>query len=216
MDQNIITALSVAIPAVVASTLGAWVLAWVQGRNSAKQRLDEAVLRRNEKQEDYQRQDVVAARLDASNRAVAKAVVENSNIINVKLDEVHTLVNSAYTAALQAAFEAVQAKLVVLLDSVAFKKEHNIDVNLDVSIDIEATKTKMNELSAAITERLKQDAFAKEEKAKMILAGAQQKSAHIGIDQPLPVTDERTARASERVADAAELQAKATARIAEK
>lgn len=217
MDPILITALSVAIPAVVASTLAPMALAWMQGRNAAKQRIDEANVRGVEKRADYERQDVVAKRLVESNRVVAEAIVENSKITNTKLDEVHALVNSSYTAALQATFEAVQAKLVVLLDSIEFKKEHGIKIEQDVVIDIEATKTKMNELAAAVTERLKQDAIAKEEKAKMILAGIQQKAAIApsAVASPLPVTDERTAIASERVADAAERSADATSRVAD-
>lgn len=215
MDPALITALTVAIPAVIASTVAPAIIVWMNGRNASKQRAEEARLRKEEKDYEYARQDAVAKRLVESNKVIANEVVKSASVVNEKLDEVHVLVNSAYTAALQSAFEAVQAKYVVLQDSMEFKQEHDIPITSDVKADLEATKTKMDELSAAIAERLRKDAETKEAKAKAVLAGAQLKVHRaLGAD-PLPVADERTAVASERVADAAERSADATTRVAD-
>lgn len=216
MDPALITALTVAIPAVIASTIAPAIIVLMNGRNASKQRIEEARVRKEEKEYEYQRQDAVARRLVESNKVIANEVAKSAGIVNEKLDEVHVLVNSAYTAALQSAFEAVQAKYVVLVDSIEFKKEQKIPVTNEIKIDLEATKTKMEELAAAIAERLRKDIETKEAKAKAVLAGAQQKVQRaLGTEPPLPVADERTAVASERVAAAAEKSADATARVAD-
>lgn len=213
MEPALVTALAVVIPAIAASTIAPAILVWMNMRAATRNRAEEAEIRRREKEDDYRRQDEVAKRLVESNRMVASQVARSEQLINVKLDEVHVLVNSAYTAALQSALEAVQAKLVVLLDSAAFKKEHRIKLSSDAMADIEATKIKMNELSTAISERMRQDALVKEEKARLVLAGVQPRQVTSG--QPLPVADERTAVASERSAAAAERSADATSRVAD-
>lgn len=235
MDTPVIIALiTIGVPAFLAAVATPIVVAVIQAKNKRLEADIAAAVRKAEKEEEWRRSDLLEKRAADRAAAVAKRGEETAallisttanvgnlaGIINGKLDEVHALVNSSYTAALQAALEAVQAKLVVLLDSTSFKREHNMVVSPETTADIAATKTKMEELSAAITERMRQDVFAKEARAKALLVGKQEQASN--ITQPLPVADsrtatatERTAAASERVADAAERSADAAARPAE-
>ena len=76
---------------------------------------------RRNKKEDYDRQDVVAAKaaeaailLLAANERVAKTAA----VTNQKLDVIHTLVNSNMTAAMQAELDAINKERA---DALAFK-----------------------------------------------------------------------------------------------
>lgn len=238
MDPTIVIALiTFGVPSVLAAVATPIIVAVIQAKNKRLEAEIAAEVRKEERQEEFVRAQLVEARAAERASLVAKLATDASekivkatfdvrdlaSTINGKMDEVHALVNSSYTAALQAALEAVQAKLVVLLDSVTFKREHRIEVEPEVTADVAATKKKMIELSAAINERMRQDALAKEAKAKDLLVGAQQKATTITGDQPLPVADDRTATAteraataSERVADAAERSADVATKIASK
>jgi hypothetical protein len=169
MEPAVLVALiTIAIPAIAAPIIAAVVSSRSKKAEWARADLLE--------QRQVERAALVAQRAEETSRLLIASSTSMRDIaltIDGKVDEVHALVNSSYTAALQAALEAVQAKLVVLLDSSAFKKEHSMEVSAGMIADITATQTKMDELSTAIQERLKQDAAAKETKAKAILVGAQ-------------------------------------------
>lgn len=238
MDNTvIITLITIGVPAFLVSLVSPIVIAVIQAKNKRLEAELAVKLHQAEREEEWRREDILEKRATERAELVARYAVETSeklisatvevrdlsNNINGKVDEVHALVNSSYTAALQAALEAVQAKLVVLLDSTAFKVEHKMEVSPEITADIIATKIKMQELSDAIGERMRQDALAKEAKAKSILIGKQQQTTTATKDQPLPVADnrtatatERTATASERVADAAERSADAANTIIKK
>lgn len=230
MDHAIILALiTIGVPSFLAAVATPIVVAVVQSKNKRLEAKIAAEERAAEKKAEWERADLLEARATERAAMVAKRAEETSQLlvgatinvrdlataINGKVDDVHALVNSSYTAALQAALEAVQAKLVVLLDSVAFKREHKLEVAPEISTDIAATRTKMEELSAAIAERMRLDALSKEAKAKELLVGAQKGATSITRDQPLPVADNRTATATERTATASERVAAAAERSAD-
>lgn len=175
--------------------------------------------KRQDKEAEWARADLLEQRAADRAAAVAKHVEETTallinstanvgnlaSIINGKVDEIHVLTNSSYTAALQATLAAVRATLAVLLDSAAFKREHLMVVDTETESEIVSTKKKMEELTAIIEERMRQDLHAKEVKAKELLIQQQ-------AQKPLPVADERTATASERTAAASERVADAAER----
>lgn len=230
ISDNVQLALIVAIPPLIAVPITAWVNNWSQRKSKASEndaaekikRL-EAELRKAEKDEDAARarrereEDRLAAQELLSNTAkTANAALATV----VKLEEVHVLVNSNYTAALEATFEALQAKLVVLLDSVAFKKEHGTTPPLETITDIETTKTKIAELRVVIDERRANDKAAsalKKHGPSVILTDSPRSP------KPVPVADNRTAIAAEqtaietrRAADAQVKQADIAERVANK
>lgn len=196
MDAVWIALITIAVPAIAAPIIAAWVAS--RNKHAEWARADELEKRQVERQATVARQVAETSRILIES---SRGVREVAEVINLKVDEVHMLVNSSYTAALQAAHEAVQAKYVVLIDSAAFKKDHNEEISAEMEADIIATKKKMEDLGAAIADRLKQDAEMKEAKAHAILVGA--KTPLVAKDgQPVPVTDDRTATATEGMAEA--------------
>jgi len=69
LESSVQLALIVAIPAIVSPLL----LAWINDRTQRKAKLLEAAIRRQEKLEDYARQDRVATALATNNRIVEQA-----------------------------------------------------------------------------------------------------------------------------------------------
>ncbi len=70
--------------------------------------------RRAEKAEDYARQDAVTRLLLASNERVATQTEQASEVTNGKLDQIHELVNSTLTGAMEGQLLAVEAQLVMV------------------------------------------------------------------------------------------------------
>lgn len=134
--------------------------------------------RRKEKAEDYAREDAVAARLlkaqsetadaivvanEATTRAtreVGKAAAERTQVINGKLDVIHTLVNSQMTAALQAEFDAINLHLIALKEISSLKEEAGRTPSKEASALIKATQIKLDELREVLATRREQDAVA--------------------------------------------------------
>lgn len=225
ISDNVQLALIVALPPLVAVPI----TAWFTNRNLLRakaieadalekaKRLD-AEIRKAEKDEDALRvrrereEDKRAAKelLDQTAKTADAAVATAS-----KMEEVHVLVNSNYTAALEATYEALQAKLVILLESVAFKKASGIDPVQEVLTDIEATKRRVATLRATIDDRLRKDDDTLKLKKKIAESHGQSPVRDPAVNRPLPVADSRTAVASERTATASERVASAAERSAD-
>jgi ABC-type multidrug transport system fused ATPase/permease subunit len=169
-------ALIVAIPAMLSPVL----MAWMTNRN-----------RRQEKQEDYTRQDQVAAtaaesarRLDdnqakaqealrivaAKAEETARLLKENNKaqadaavVTQGQLKQIHTLVNSNMTAAMQGQYDATERELTMMLEVIALKKAAGHEPNIETLALVEATKGKISQLSAAITDRATQAAIVANE-----------------------------------------------------
>jgi hypothetical protein len=101
--------------ALVVAVIGPFLLAWLTGRQ-----------RRQEKQQEWVRQDLVAKRLedrqidiDKGLKEVAKQAKKNAESTDSQLHEIHTLVNSDMTAARQGELIAVEAHLAALARNVA-------------------------------------------------------------------------------------------------
>jgi len=122
--------------------------------------------RRQEKMEDYARQDLVAQRAEEAAKKVAtvaasllvsnERAAEATAVTNGKLDDqkvqlgvIHTLVNSTLSAAKVSELNAYLALLALMQDP----------ANVDAT-QIEATQQKIDELRILVSERAKQTALA--------------------------------------------------------
>jgi hypothetical protein len=94
--------------------------------------------RRQEKKEDYARQDALADKADK------------------KLNAIHILVNSGYDRAMQAELDATKRELVSLLEIVGLKKSAGQEPTIEALAVIDATKNKISELIAAMADRHEQ------------------------------------------------------------
>lgn len=137
MDNSIVVAVIVGGMAVVGQQL--------LSRSNARQR-------REEKQEDWDRQDAVAAKaaeaadlLLAENKKVAATAVQTQR----SLSEIHTLVNSNMTAAMQGQLVALKAQL-ALMERLAGVKSPTYDEKLATAGVI----AQIAELEAALNDRL--------------------------------------------------------------
>lgn len=118
---------------------------------------------RQQKQEDYARQDVVAAKaaeaaelLLASNEKVAKA----AKVTDEKLDVIHTLVNSNMTAAMKSELDAITRELAMMQEVVELKRTAGKEPSTAALSSIESTKDKIKELQVEVAKRLEQDKTA--------------------------------------------------------
>lgn len=138
--------------------------------------------RRQEKFDEYTRQDQVAARVEDAARKLlqrqdevaakaaeaAKLLLANNERVaadaekaNAKLDVIHTLVNSNMTAALQSEMDATTRELAMMREVVELKRAAGSDPTTEVLAAIEATKMKLGELAATLADRLAANEQAK-------------------------------------------------------
>jgi hypothetical protein len=122
--------------------------------------------RRDERREDYARQDAVAEQaaeaarllLESNKRVAATAVITNG-----KLDVIHTLVNSNMTAAMQAELDRTQEVLVMLREVIALNEAAGRAASPETLARIDATERKVGELVAALNDRLTQTRIAQQQ-----------------------------------------------------
>ena len=106
--------------------------------------------RRREKQEDYVRQDLVASRVEQNNREMR----EDQKKSNYKLDQIHDLVNSQFTAALQAEL-AARSHSLELMKSFLRTSDPQDPQQSEFSLEeIRSSEKKIEELKYMIKERL--------------------------------------------------------------
>jgi hypothetical protein len=136
--------------------LGPLLLAWLNGRQ-----------RRAEKREDYARQDEVAERatevakqaqeaatlLVEDNQRVAKAAALATSKTFGKLDEIHTLVNSNMTAAMQAEFDATVRELAMMREVIGLHAAAGRAPSTEAESAVTATESRIAELRAALEDR---------------------------------------------------------------
>ena len=163
--------------AMVTAIFAPWLMASQLNRNARKV-----------KEEDYKRQDEVAARVeqiagrtnakqDESARLAQEAarllLIHNikadeaaeraeasAAVRDAKLDQIHTLVNSNLTAALKDQLDARKAMLALLLETVGTKKEIGAEPSADMMALIDDAQKKVAELEAVMLDRLKQTDMA--------------------------------------------------------
>jgi hypothetical protein len=182
----------VAVVVAMSGTLSPVLLAYLTNKNRHSERL-----------EDYARQDAVAAqaaeaarllveRQDAAAGKAAEAarlllaanerVAKTAAVTNIKLDVIHTLVNSSMTEALQSELRAVtselraiERELAMMVEMGELRRASGGEASPTAVAAIEATreriielKTKIAELTAKLDDRLKQTAVAADQAAAAV------------------------------------------------
>lgn len=167
--------------AITVAVIGPFLLAWLQGRQRTADMHAEAQLRREERAEDYARQDLVAERLTRRNDEVAakaqqvaiqtqtaaQLLLQNNEKVaaatkaaNTKLDVIHTLVNSNMTSALQGQLDAHKAQLVTLRELIALRVTMGQSPDDETSAALLALETRVGALAANLRDRIEQTKIA--------------------------------------------------------
>jgi hypothetical protein len=122
---------------------------------------------------DYQRQDKVAAQVAAASTAALRAAADahqSATVIgehtaatavrlddaNSKLDVIHGLVNSNYSAAMQSQLDALVTSAALMREVVDLKRAGGAEPSQESVIALGDTEAKIAELRAGIADRLKQ------------------------------------------------------------
>ncbi len=108
--------------------------------------------RLKEKQEDWAREDAVAAKAEEAARLLVASnerAATSSEQANNKLDIIHTLVNSNMTSAMEAQLVALQGQLVMMNRLAEIE-----DPTIDEAAAIKAVIAQIAELTAALSDRL--------------------------------------------------------------
>jgi hypothetical protein len=155
----------IALIVAVTSTSGPLLLAWLTNR-----------ARSEDKQEDWARQDAVAAQAAEAAALLLKAnerVAAATDQTNQKLDVIHTLVNSNLTAAMLAELSATEAGLVLMREMVDDRLQRGVQPSPEATARIRNTETRINELRAQVTDRQTQTELAESQlqEAKSSAAG---------------------------------------------
>jgi len=145
LDSAVQLALIVAVPAVISPVMLQLLSSWAANRAKKV----EAEIRKAEREEDYARQDKVAALAAVANKVVAEAAV----VTNTKLDQIHVLVNSNMTEAMQAELNATKREVAMMHEVIELKKASGKDPLPMALKAVEATDKRIAELEAAIAER---------------------------------------------------------------
>jgi Na+-transporting NADH:ubiquinone oxidoreductase subunit NqrC len=128
--------------------------------------------------EDWARQDQVAARVEAvaekaaevgdqvANRveAVASKAAEVAAANTSRLDQIHTLVNSNLTAALQRELDATVVMQVALREVVALKRERGLEPDPESLAVLEDTRRRIEQLTRELEYKVKQTEAAAEQR----------------------------------------------------
>ena len=116
--------------------------------------------RKDERAQDWKRQDEVAARLAAAQQAttarteeVAAAVAESSAATDGKLDQIHTLVNSQLSTALRNELAALVALAALMADVIEIKRAGGLEPTEEALAALELTKARAAELELVLEER---------------------------------------------------------------
>lgn len=138
MNDQVYLALIVAIP----TFLSPLIMAWLTSRNLRKV-----------KEQDWARQDAVAARLKENNESVATLATQSHNQLKV----IHRLVNSTLTAALQARLDANKKALALMHQIIEMNRLSGVEPSTDALADIAASEKEVEDLELNIAERTQQD-----------------------------------------------------------
>ncbi len=165
--------------ALVVAVIGPVILSWLTGRQRRAEKTQDAELRRAEKEEDWKRQDDVAAQaaeaaalllqrqdavaaqaaeaaelLLASNKEIADAAAEATKITSAKLEVIRIDVNSNMTAAMQAELDATEAQVVLMREVIDLKKSAGREPSTEAQALLKAKELRINELKATLKDRL--------------------------------------------------------------
>jgi hypothetical protein len=135
----------------------------------AWQRHSDTKTRREDKLQDWARQDLVAAQAaEAASLLLAenKKVAKTAEVTNGKLDVIHILVNSNMTAAMQSELDATRREVVGLKEIVRLNQQIGQEPSQEALLAITDTEEKVAKLEAELRDRLKQTKVAEKEGRK--------------------------------------------------
>jgi hypothetical protein len=118
------------------------------------------------KHDDYAREDLVAARAAAATaqlQSSQEAIIAAAATTNGRLDAIHTLANSHYTAALQGELAAVEREVEMMREVAALRQAAGSEPSDGAISAIRNTELRIVELGATIKQRLEQTALADEQ-----------------------------------------------------
>lgn len=115
--------------------------------------------RRKEKEQDYKREDAVAARAEevkrlllVTNERVAASAVRT----DIKLDVIHGLVDGGMTAALMSERNAVVMQLAMMKELIGIRLASGTEPSPEALAAIDHTEVKIAELDANLIDRIRQ------------------------------------------------------------
>lgn len=147
MADQIWLALIVAVPAIVTGAIAPLATVLITNRS-----------RRKDKEQDWARQDAVAAQAREAARLLLDAnerVAATTQVTNAKLDVIHTLVNSNMTAAMQAELDATVRELAMMGEVIELKRANGHEPSVNTLATFKATELRIGELKATLADRLK-------------------------------------------------------------
>lgn len=156
---------------------------------SSRSKLAEAQAARLLREEDLERQDLVARRLEENTRELAntngRAAVERKQL-ETKMDTVHLLINSGKTADMKARRDSAIREVAALESLIAIKKKLN-EMPTKADLDaVEAAKLTIKDLTAELAVRVL-DAEKVEAQQKSAVIVAEAKLAKGTPTTPIPV-----------------------------
>lgn len=175
MDSAVIVPLiTIGIPAFLAAVATPIIVAWVQLKARRLDAQIEAENRRIEKEQDWKRQDDVAARAAEASRlmlssqaatTVAQEETTRANAVtrqetSSQLSAIHTLVNSNLSTAFQAELNSTRRELIALREIMAIKTASGSPPDADALAIIEVAERRVIELEEILEERRRKDALA--------------------------------------------------------
>lgn len=142
MGDSVWIAIVAAVVAIAASTISPIVLAHMAART-----------RRQERLEDYARQDQVASRLLAANSLTAKQSAIADSATQIQLREIHTLVNSNMTTVMKAELDARIGQLETMRKLVELNRRQGVLPTIEENVTIETLQDKIDELKVTLRDR---------------------------------------------------------------
>lgn len=227
--QAVYLAVIVAVPAIIA-TVVPLIIRRMDSKARAAEKVQDAKASADEREQKWARDDRVEERMKQTAAAVTARAEETARLLvtsnqrlarasdmtNDKLDGIHGLVNSNYTAAMQAELDARQESLASLREIIELKKAAGKEPNAATLHAIAVAENRVTELKANLEVRAKQQKQMDEINANKLIASMQASSS--GFEnisgEPVKVSDERTAKATEKIAATMEEASKATTRAA--
>jgi alkanesulfonate monooxygenase SsuD/methylene tetrahydromethanopterin reductase-like flavin-dependent oxidoreductase (luciferase family) len=145
VNEAIWIAMIAAVGGVVTGALSPWLLLWQANRNKLAERL----------QDQAERAEVARQAREAAKLLLEanKKVADTAERANEKLDEIHTLVNSNMTAAIQSEFDATTRELAMMLEVIELKRATGKEPSVETLAAVEATRAKIAELQSTLIER---------------------------------------------------------------
>lgn len=160
---SIYLALIVAVPAIISPII----MSWLTHRH-----------RRQERADDYARQDLVAQRVAnmaqeqriaatraanvaSEQRAVAEVATASRDRQETQLKQIHALVNSAMTAAIEEKLALAKRGLVLLLEIVNLRQQLQVKPTEEALAEIAAAKAQIADLELVLADRSRQAELAR-------------------------------------------------------